>query len=329
MTTQTVAPRSPLGFAGRSLVALLVFVVLAVLSLLLPRRMPGELSGAELTPHAAPACQSCPPTEQITGAALATGEDAWHLNLRFAARPFNSVLRISFAGVPDVIELRQAGDSWRYSGPSIGGMPPITSVAQRGNQLVLTLPLTLRTTGVAVSTASGDRMPASNFLSPVYPSPAHGNVTDAVLVCVLLATAWFGYRRGLVPEAANLTAMLLSMAIAAAASRPLFALGARIASYPRAGAALGCALLIVCSGIAGLVVVPRLFRRFGLTAIPLHPFYSGALGATAACVRQLAVLAMVLAVGTDLAILNWASSSVHSSLLGAPLIHAWKTLFPA
>jgi hypothetical protein len=45
------------------------------------------------------------------------------------------------------------------------------------------------------------------------------------------------------------------------------------------------------------------------------------------CLRQLTILAMLLTVGVDLAVFQWASSNIDSSLLGAPLIHAWTAVF--
>jgi len=315
------------GWSQRLLVALVVFLVILVLALLLPTSIPVELSLSEMTQHGPSVCQSCPPTEQLVAAGMMAGEAAWYLNVRFASPPFNSRLRISFAGIPGVLEVQQTGKTWLNAHVTSAGLPALAGVSERDNQVVFVLPDTLRTNGFTVSTASGDRIPVADFIEPVYPKAAHFNGTDVVLLLILAVTAWFGYKRGLVLELSNLAAILLSILLAALLYRPLAAWCAHILPDPRASAAaVSCALVLVAGSI-GLLLLPKLTLRLGAAAGSVHPKLSGALGGGIACLRQLAVLAMLLAVGTDLTVLHWANSSINSSVIGTALLHAWRTVF--
>ncbi len=312
------------GIARRLLVAFIVLVVLGALSLLLPASIPGELPTSQMTQHGPGSCQICPPTEQLVAAAMTPGDNAWYVNVVLATAPFNTRLQLSFAGVPGMLTVQQTGTTWAAGA---GAGTTLEAVNQSGNQVVLVLPDTLETNGFAVSTGSGDRIPANNYLQPTYPAAAHFNATDAVILLILAVTAWYGYKRGLMPETGDLMAILLSLLIAAVAFRPLSAWCTRLLPYPRVGAALVSCLLVLASGTAFYLILPRLMPRLATAAAPLGRTVDGSLGGLIACVRQLAVLAMLLTAGADLAVLGWASSNISSSLIGTALLHAWRTVY--
>jgi hypothetical protein len=192
---------------------------------------------------------------------------------------------------------------------------------------VLELPDTLRTDGFALSTASGDHLPETNYIQTTYPAAAHFDATDAVLLIVLAITAWFGFKRGLIPEVGDLVAIALSMSIAAIVYKPLAAWSAQLLPYPRVGAALVSCILVLVSGTALYLALPKVLPRLAKAAPPLDPRLDGSVGGLIACIRNLGVLAMLLTAGTDLSVLHWASSSINSSLLGTALLHAWRSVY--
>jgi uncharacterized membrane protein required for colicin V production len=185
----------------------------------------------------------------------------------------------------------------------------------------------LRTSGFAVTTGTGDRLPAAGFAPLTYPVAAHFNLTDLVLLLILAATAWYGTVRGFVLEIVDLSVLALSLVIAAIAYRPLAALFSSIADSSAAAATIGSGLTVVVVVFAGVFLVRRCFPAIGTMPGPFGAPANAVLGGAAGCMRQLPVLAMLLAAATDLAVLQWASGSIHSSLFGGALIHAWKTLF--
>jgi uncharacterized membrane protein required for colicin V production len=310
----------------RLAISILGFAVVLALTFIVPTNMPGQISASQMTWHGAPECASCPPTEQLVAAALSAGEDRWFLNIKFAAPPFNSVLRIAFAGTSAVLELRQVGKTWR--GPADrASVPPVASVTQRDTLLIVGLPAELHITGVALSTSSGDRLPESGFMAPMFPGAAQFNATDVTILLILGLSGWFGFRRGMSAEIVDLIVLIVSVVLSAIVARPLGAWIAGLTGSPRAGAALAGGIMVVLLAIAGFLLVPKMLGSIGAGAKELDLRLSGAFGSAAACTRQMMVVAMLLTVGTDLSVLRWASSNIQSSLIGGPLVDAWHTLF--
>jgi uncharacterized membrane protein required for colicin V production len=308
----------------RILIGIFLFVTLTVLALLLPRAMPGELPGAELTPHSDLPCRACPPPEQITRAGLAAAINGWYLNVQLASPPAGTILRIAFDGVPGEIALQRSTQSWRYLHPLPAGMPAITSVAERDNRVVFGLPLALRPRGFSVSTGSGDRIPATGFIPPTYPAPAHFNAADIVLLAILAVTAWYGYRRGFLVELSDLMAIAAGLVAAVLGQRPLAALLAPVVGSPVGANVLASGLLLLGVSLACMFLLAGLRGRFtGSLEAPLN----GLLGGVTGCLRQLPLLALLLAAGSNLAILHWAAPSIQSSAFGTALLHAWNSVF--
>ena len=313
----------------RVLIAIVVFVVFAALSLLLPAASPGEMAASEMTHHGDPPCQACPPPEQLTDIGLAATDAGWFLNVRFATVPIDARVRITLDGAGGAIDLRRTGKAWKYLGKPAAGAPALRSVTERDGLVVFGFSDGVGTNGVAVATASGDRLPASGFVAPHYASAPRFNATDAVLVAILLATAWYGYRRGALGEAADLASIVLGLVVAAFAYRPLAAALSAVAPGPRGAAILASGILVVGVALVGFAVLPRVLQSARRTASALDPMLNGVAGSTMACARQLAVLAMLLTAGVDLAALHWAAPSINSSLLGTTLLRTWRTLFSA
>jgi uncharacterized membrane protein required for colicin V production len=314
------------GKASRILTAVVVFLALGALSLILRPSAPGTMSSAELSPHTQAKCHTCPPTEQLTGAGAVAGRNEWYVNADFATPPFNSTLRLEFDGVPGSVELKQTGTTWNYSGSNSAAS--VTSVDQDGNRVVLSLPASLHTNGFAVSTGSGDRIPASGFFAPRYAAPSHFNMTDVIVILILVAAAWYGYKRGLATEMADLIAVAISLVVAAIALRPLSGVFSGITTSPAAASTLAGAILVIVTATLGFMFVPRLLKSWGFrgTSSPAVARFGGA---ALAPLRQLAVIAMLLALGTQLKVLSWASASITSSRIGGALLDAWRKLYSA
>ncbi|HVZ22488.1 MAG TPA: CvpA family protein [Vicinamibacterales bacterium] len=262
----------------------------------------------------------------MIAAGAQAGDDAWYVNAWFEAPPVNANVTLAFDG-GGAIELLQDGKVWRYKSQVGGEHPQLESVAQRDALVVLALPATQRITDVAVSTRGGDRIPSSAFLAPVFAQATHFNATDTVIVLVLLVTAWLGYRRGALMEVTDLVVVLVSLFVAVAAFKPLASAVAHVTLAPRAAATLASGIIMLLVATAGYLLAPRMTMLFEPATRELPHLSNRGLGAVVACLRQLPLLAMVLAIGIDAAVLHWASSSVSSSVLGSALLHGWRTIF--
>ena len=305
---------------------LMSFAVLALL-LLAPKALPGELAFASMTRHGATACSKCPASERLVAIGLAQGEHGWFANVKLAAPPSAARLTLTLEGVPNPIELQRVGSAWQYRGPTTSSSTvEISGVAERDDLVIFALPLTIRPTGIAVATASGDRIPESGFVRPVFPAPRHLNAVDAVLMVILLATAAFGFRRGAVTELGSLAAVVLSLGIAAIAMRPLTAVMAAKTGYATAAFIAGGILLVLCSLLSALLM-PKLLRRIQPAVSCLDSRFAGIMGSLAACMRMLSLAGLVLMISIETELLHWAAPSITSSMLGSALISASKGLF--
>jgi len=195
-----------------------------------------------------------------------------------------------------------------------------------GNKVIVAFPETLSVTGVAAATGSGDRMPYTGFLAPTYPAAPHFNATDVVLLLVLGLTAYYGFRRGFVTEVSDLIVLALSLAISALLARPIGSAIAVVVGSAKAGAIGASALLVIVFAVSGAYFVRKYLPKFA-KADPFDARTSAILGALTGCVRQLPVLALLLAAGTGLAVLRWASANIQSSLIGSALIQAWQAVY--
>jgi hypothetical protein len=306
---------------------LVVSAAIMALALLLPRSLPGELTAARMTPHAGAICANCPPTERLTAIGMLAGDDGWFVNVRFAVPPRNTRITLALEGVADTLELQQAGKDWRIVGKPTDAVPALTGAGERGDLVVFQLPATSRATGIAVATATGDRIPASGFAAPVYPSTAHFNATDVLILLVLVATAVYGFRRGALAEVGDLIAIAVSFVIAALAFKPLASVIAAATGYTRGASAIASGVIVIVCATIGFVMMPRLIRRIAPTMKEINPAANGATASAIACIRQLPLLAAALTIGIEVALLHWAEPSITSSVLGSALLGAWKTLF--
>jgi uncharacterized membrane protein required for colicin V production len=309
--------------ARRALIAILVFGVVLILSFLLPSAMPGEMPQSQLAPRSGPVCTTCPPSDQLTGLGMLPTSDGLYVNVQFAAPPLNTLLRVAFAGMPGEVDFQQFGQSWNVVGnPSVR---PAGIMASE-NKVVVAFPATLSVTGVAAATGSGDRMPYTGFLAPTYPAAPHFNATDVVLLIVLGLTAYYGFRRGFVVEVSDLIVLALSLTVSALLARPIGSAIAGVVGSAKAGAIGASALLVIVFAVSGAFFVRKYLPKFA-KADPFDARTSAILGALTGCVRQLPVLALLLAAGTGLAVLHWASANIQSSLIGSALIQAWQAVY--
>jgi uncharacterized membrane protein required for colicin V production len=308
--------------------AVVLFLGIAALSLLIPRSLPGEMAPADLTQHGSETiCKKCPPAEQITAIGLKAQNGAWFVNVRFAAPPAGAKAAIHLDGLSGTLEVEQAGNDWHYSVPAGSSIAVPTYVAERRNLVVFRLPGTLRTSGLAVNAATGDRIPASGFAPPVYPAAIHFDTTDIVLIMLLLGTAVYGYRRGALVEVGDLSAIALSCAIAVVLAKPLAALISSETGYAQGAELIGAAVIVVICAAAGFLLVPRLTRALAPVVEHFNPTAFATVGSLLACARQLPVLSIVLVLATQFAVLDWATPNITSSLFGSALLNTSKSLF--
>jgi hypothetical protein len=296
---------------------------------LLPRSLPGELTAGSLTHHDTAICSACSSDERLTAVGLAADDKRWFVNVRFAAQPRNVHLTLMLAGVPGAVKLQRENDQWQYIGGQAGGDPVISSVAERGDLVVIGLPRTLRATGLAVATAGGDRIPESGFVGTIYPSPRHFNVADAVFVVILIVAAMFGWRRGIVAEVGKLIAILLSLPTAVVVARPLMAIIVATGGHGIGARALAGFIVMVACATMSILVIPRLLRPIAPSAARLHPVAAGVSAAAIASISLLPLLAIALILGVDAQALHWAAPSITSSMLASALLDASKAVFGA
>jgi len=319
-------PNETRSAVNRVLIGAMVFLAVVALSLLLPRALPGELPAGEMTPHGAGACGACPPTEQIAAAGLTLTPNGAALSVRFEASPLNSKLTILLDGIPGDLTLRQSGAAWGYARGKRAAVR-LAGSAQRDNTVVFSFPADLRIAGFALKTGAGDQFPHSGFALPVYPHSPHFNGSDVALLLVLAATACYGVKRGFLVEVADLVVVFVSVAIAGIGYRPAAAAISQMTHSRAAAAIIASGVLLIATGLAGFFLVRRHLAVLIQRTPPFDPRISALLGGAAGCLRQLPVLAMVLAASADLAALHWASPSINSSLLGSALLHTWRELF--
>jgi uncharacterized membrane protein required for colicin V production len=311
----------------RVLMGLLVFAVVMALSLLLPQALPGELSRGEMTAVTSN-CGACPRAEKIVAAGMVSSSDGVYVNVEFAAPPTNSRLSVAFSDTAGEVRLVSSAGNWSFAdGPR--SSIELMNVAQRERRVVLQFPGTLRADRFAVTTGSGDRFPLNGFADAQYPASARFNFTDVLLLLAMTATAWYGARRGFLLEIADLVVLVVGLAIAAMVHRPVVSLFSGVTDSAATAAGISSVVTVVAVVFAGIFFVrkylPKITASVGTFATPSD----AVLGATTGCLRQLPLLAMMLAFSTNLAALSWASPNVHSSLIGSALVHAWKSVFTA
>jgi uncharacterized membrane protein required for colicin V production len=306
----------------------MVCATAAALTPLLPTKMRGELTSGQMAQHDPSRCQTCPRGEQIESAGWITGEDGLSLTVRFADAPANTQLRIYFAGVRDALELQQVGTSWRSSQKRFANAPTPVNLSQRKNRVVVTFPGTFHTSGIAVATNSGDRIPASGFVGPRRPPVPHFNVTDVVIVTVLIATACYGYRRGILVEMMKLVMVIVGVGITILAYRPVVRLATQVIGdehvAEHVAALLGPIVLAVVLATGRFFAASRISLRPGTATGGFNRAVTRFCGAAAASLRQFVLLAIILRSGIEIVPLQWAIPSIDSSLFGAAILHAWR-----
>ena len=248
---------------ARLLLVLALCATGAALRPLLPTKMPGELTSGQMTQHDPSRCPACPRGEQIESAGWIREGNSLSLTVQFADAPANTHLRIYFAEVRDALQLQQVGSSCRISRRRETDAPTPVEVSQRKNRVVFTFLGTFHTDGIAVATSSGDRIPASGFIGPWRPSAPHLNVTDGIIIVVLVATAWYGYRRGMLVEMTKLAMVIVAVGTAILAYRPVVKFTMQVTGDEHVAAVLGPVLLVVVLATGGSRLRPAYIVAFG------------------------------------------------------------------
>jgi uncharacterized membrane protein required for colicin V production len=313
----------------------LVFAVLAALYALMPLRLPGELQDADLVKRAGPPCTTCPPSGEITGVGLLQAGEIAFVTVRLAAPPSGTRLRVD---VPDEasVWLQQVAGTGRWQASRQASSQAATTsplrIGTRADRIVVEM-RAARIPGVAVATDSGDRVPSTGFVAPVRLPPVRFNLVDAIVLALLMATAWAGYRRGCVLGTVDLAGLTFVLLLTWVLYEPLGRLMRAAATSQHESDALAFGLLVAVIGVGAHVlaraVAPSLLHRAGqLFDRVLGPRLNGPLGVPIAVARTLALVAMALAVAGDLVVLGWAQHAVQASVSGPPLVHAWRAMFP-
>jgi len=306
----------------RLVLAVVVGTLIAVLMLILPHSLPGELAPAQLTVDNGPAA-----TRQIDAVGVLAEERTWSVNILFHAPPADGArVALQFAGGPGALTLVHRGIGWSQAGGKDAAPARLLGLATRGNLVVfrLTPPAAQ---GVAVASGAGGRLPQSGFAALTYPAPPHFDLTDAVLIALLAATAWFAFRRGARRELTALVAVALGLAAAIVIYRPLAGWFASWTGTSLAAVAIVSGLLVVIATLVGLIVTPRLMRVVAPLIARWPKPIDGPTAALLACVRQLPLLAMFLMIGVNVALFRWAAADITSSLFGSLLLHTVRAAF--
>lgn len=334
-TQAAPAPADTVGGGPGGLWRVIVAVIgVGLLSLglaLLPYRLPGESVDAELRPVDAGLCTACKASQQIVAVGLQQlGSHRW-LTVRLAAPPADARFDVMLNGGATPLSVAQgAGGAWTVSVPRDSDIPlPSVRIGTRGDRVVLELPFAASDRGVAVRSVEGRVFPASGVLAFPPSGPRSFNVIDLVVLGAALAGAWAGYRAGATLGFVRLVALVIALAIARALAEP----AARLLGYGQSEASLafafgvltalaGLVLYLIAGRVAGRLWAPGLQSAGRVAA-------ERALGWPIGVLQALVLAAMVLSLGSDLALLDALHRSIETSLLGNPLASLWRAVMHA
>lgn len=302
----------------RVLVALLIFAVMVVLSLVLPRVLPGEMPEQDLIQADAAVSD----TNGLTGLGLLADRGSSFVNLRFADPPDEIRMELEF-GDGNVVALERGPQGWRQRD---NYEIRLTSAAERDGLVVLRID-GASASGVAATAEPGGRVPQSGFAPRTEPPQPRFNLADIVLLAILGLTAWFGSKRGIAGEITDLIVVAIGFTLAAILFRPIGAvLGQWVANPTYAMIVSGTLVVLLCVGF-GFLLAPRLSKAVSAVTRRLVPDSIPVVGGVAAVLRQLPMLAIFLLLIVDLLLFAWIAPEIRASLIGSRLIEGVSAIF--
>jgi hypothetical protein len=312
-------------------VVALVIIVFGTIQALLPDRIAGQLPDQGLTGHKGAACHGCSGQEQLVGAGVQRVGGTSYVTIRLGAAATKAILALHFAGHPTIVTLNErSGTSAPWSATISNGtsfkLTTIGVIAQ-SNDVVVSLPGT-STPALWVTTPAGDRLPGTGSLVATSPATSE-NWVDLLMIVLVAAALWFGWRRGLRTVARMAVATVVTLGLAFVLY-PVVAHVLAGANGSHVGDALAYGLLLALMAVVGLFVArvlePRMDRVTGPT------WLRDAQRPVAAIVAGLGVLlvaAATMSILSGVASFSAAGGAVETSKLGSALTRQWQRVFPA
>lgn len=309
--------------------ALLAVGTALLIALLLPTSLPGELDSGRLLPGRA-ACPGCRDSQRLEGAGIQRQGGFYYVTATFSAPPTAFLVSLQGHAVP--IAAGSRGGRWTVSG-GVGSDLSLKGLVleSSGSTVVIGLPATFATTGVAVSTQS-DRAPQIGY-APLRQTTNGFNPVDLVALLLIAYAAYAGWRRGFLAAGGRLLA-LVAVVVGTLVLLPLLEPPLRSAFSSRV-VADAVAYIVVLTAMSVLAVLlarawgtalrSRVGAAFGEAGEPIDRY----LGVAAEVIRIAILLAIALSVISTLSSLSWLGQSVQSSVLGSALAQAWTALRPA
>jgi uncharacterized membrane protein required for colicin V production len=216
------------------------------------------------------------------------------------------------------VTIAQQESGWTMSAPADAVQLGTFQVAGRGATAVFELPSSYAG-GVALRSSDGARFPQSGWL-PLSAAPqSRRNWVDALILIAVITGALLGFRAG----AAATGVQLLVLAAIVAGVRVLGSL-----MPPSADPRQFTSMLAVCAGVgvAGIVAHLAIYRVAGPYMLRVRgDIANRAVGVPLGGARMLIAAAMLLALGSDLAMFDAFYASVRESQAGTWLVELWRS----
>lgn len=312
-------------------VAISVALVLALS--LLPRSLTGNLPGSRLTSHDGSVCGTCAPNQQVDAAGWYTAQQRVFLTLRLAGEAKGASLGVILGSAS--LYLRNQEDGWNLSAVGDLPFPPQrATVDSKGRDVLVVLPEGAAAEGIAVTTAAGDRVPASGTLAPTSEPGENLNLIDVLIALILTGVAVVGVRRGFLRLVPTLAGFTLALVAARILFRPIgsLLLDSQV-DLPRTAFSIAMAVVTAIVGIGcyllagGLtrLLLPRV-RRW----LPLRPDTTPdrVLGGVGRALLATAAVAEGSTLLVNLAAFSFLAGPVQASILGRALITIWRRVYP-
>lgn len=319
-----------------------LLVVIGALQALLPSRVQGELSDAQLNYRAGQCGGKCDAAHQLQagGFQYVGGETVYTIKL--AAMPKSGATLV--VGLPD-----DAQDSFILNQSAAGKWSATIyqphhldiahlGVAVDGNHLILGIPghvssLFVIGTGVqrlpALLSTTSPQPWQGNMTVPAAPLPHNLNLVDLVLLVIVITALVVGWRSGLMHEALRLVATLVTLGLTLLLFPTVSSALSKAAGNRQAGDALTYGLLITAIAMLGMLAARAVAARMLQMQTPQalqridHP-----LATVFAGFRVIVIAAMMLAILQSLSALSWASDRITESPTGSTLAAKWDAFFP-
>jgi hypothetical protein len=298
-----------------------IFAAIAAVLGLLPYRLPGEVLPSQLHRIERSTCASCPPAQQLIAAGLRHESGRTWLTMRFAAPPQGVHLDV-LPAAGSAVTIAQRGDrEWTMTVPARDDARLTTFAAgARGDTAVVELPPAARE-GVVLRTSQGVAFPSSGTLLPTADTVRTVSALDVVLVVMMLAGAWQGYKRGAAMMAVQLAAVIVIMATVALLGSLLWS---RVAALPAVVAALISGATVAALALLVHAALTSSARRFGIS--DGGPTRERGVAMMLGAARAIIFCAMLAALASDQIVFEPLARLAERSTVAAPLANGWRAI---